>query len=76
MRQLAQPVSASEVIVTMQDVSGIAGVKLKNLFIKGQSGALNAVLEARTGRLEDGTLRSAQLLLIDAGEQGITLTVE
>ncbi len=76
MRQLAQPVSASEVIVTMQDVSGVAGVKLKNLFIKGQPGALHAVLEAKAGRLEAGTLHPAQLLLIDAVEQDIMLTVE
>ncbi|HEU0002433.1 MAG TPA: baseplate J/gp47 family protein [Ktedonobacteraceae bacterium] len=75
-RQLAQPVSASEVIVTMQDVSGVAGVKLKNLFIKGQAGALNPLLEAKAGRLEVGKLYPAQLLLIDADEQGITLTVE
>ena len=76
MQQLAQSLSASEVIVTMQDVNGIAGVKLKNLYIKGQQASLNPVLEAQAGRLESGTLRPAQLLLIDGGEQGITLTVE
>jgi hypothetical protein len=75
-RQLAQSLSASEVIVTMQDVNGVAGVKLKTLYIKGQQGALNSVLEAKAGRLESGTLHPAQLLLIDADEQGITLTVE
>ena len=52
MQQLAQSLSASEVIVTMQDVNGIAGVKLKNLYIKGQQASLNPVLEAQTGRLE------------------------
>ncbi len=76
MQQLAQSLSASEVIVTMQYVNGIAGVKLKNLYIKGQQASLNPVLEAQAGRLESGTLRPAQLLLIDGGEQGITLTVE
>ena len=75
-RQLAQPLSASEVITTMQDVNGVAGVKLKNLYIKGQQGALNAVLAAKSGRLEAGTLYPAQLLLIDANEQGIILSVE
>ena len=76
MRQLAQSVSASEVIVTTQDVNGVAGVKLKTLYIKGQQAVLNAVLEAKTGRLEAGRLHPAQLLLIDADEQGMMLTVE
>jgi len=76
MRQLAQSLSASEVIVAIQDVNGVAGVKLKTLYIKGQQAALNSFLEARSGRLESGTLRPAQLLLIDADEQGITLVVE
>jgi hypothetical protein len=75
-RQLAQPVSASEVITAMQDVNGVAGVKLKSLSIKGQQGAVNPVLEAKAGRLESGTLHPAQLLLIDVDEQGITLTME
>jgi predicted phage baseplate assembly protein len=75
-RQLAQPVSASEIITAMQDVNGVAGVKLKSLYIKGQQGVLNPVLEANAGRLESGTLHPAQLLLIDADEQGITLTME
>ena len=76
MRLLAQSLSASEVIVTMQDVNGVAGIKLKSLYIKGQQAALNSLLEAKAGRLEAGTLHPAQLLLIDADEQGITLTVE
>ncbi len=75
-RQLAQPLSVSEVIVTIQDVNGVAGVKLKSFYIKGQQAALNLVLEAKSGRLEAGILHPAQLLLIDADEQGITLTVE
>jgi hypothetical protein len=75
-RQLAQSLSASEVIVTMQDVNGVAGVKLKSLYIKGQQGALNPVLEAKVGRLEAGTLHPAQLLLIDADNQGIILIVD
>jgi hypothetical protein len=57
-------------------VNGVAGVKLKSLYIKGQQGVLNPVLEANAGRLESGTLHPAQLLLIDADEQGITLTME
>ena len=75
-RQLAQPLSASEIIVTMQDVNGVAGVKLTNLYIKGQQAALNSILEAKAGRLEAGSLHPAQLLLINADEQGIKLTVE
>lgn len=75
-RNLAQPLSDSEVITTMQDVDGVAGVKLKALYIKGQPQKLNAELQALPGRLEMGTLHPAQLLLIDADEQGITLAVE
>ncbi len=74
-RQPGQSLSASEVIVTMQGVSGVMGVKLKALYIKGQQVALNRVLEAKVGRLEAGTLRPAQLLLFDPNVQGRTLTV-
>src|SRR5260370_435455 len=72
----ATPFTSCIVIVTMQDVNGVAGVKLKSLCIKGQQGALNPVLEAKVGRLEAGTLHPAQLLLIDAGNQGIILIVD
>ena len=75
-RNLAQSLSASEVIVTMQDVAGVAGVKLQTLYLKGQQGALNQVLAASAGRLEAGMLHPAQLLLIDDSTQGITLSVE
>ncbi len=75
-RQLAQPLSASEVITALQDVNGVSGVKLKSFYIKGQQVALNAVLDAKAGRLEAGTLHPAQLLLIDTDEGSITPTVE
>ena len=76
MRQLAQALSASEVITAMQDVDGVAGVKLKALYIKGQQRVLNPLLQALPGRTEAGTLYPAQLVVIDADVQGITLTVE
>ena len=62
-RQLAQPLSASEVIVTMQDVNGVAGVKLKSLYIKGQQAALNSILEAKAGRLEAGSVASRPTII-------------
>lgn len=75
-RELSRPVSASEVIALLQTAQEIVGVRLKSLFLKGEPVALNALLEAQAGRDENGTLRPAQLLLIDANPQGITLSVE
>lgn len=75
-RELAQPVAASEVITAIQEVQGVTGVKLQNLFLKDKPAALNSLLEARTGRVENGISQPAQLLLIDAVGQGITLHVE
>ena len=75
-RELSRSVSASAVIALMQTVPTIVGVRLKSLFLKGEPTALNALLEAQAGRDEQGTLRPAQLLLIDASPQGITLNVE
>lgn len=75
-RDLARAVAASEIIACIQRVPGIVGVKLQSLFLKGEQAALNPLLTAQSGRREGGTLRPAQLLLIDADQQGITLHVE
>ncbi|HET8843468.1 MAG TPA: putative baseplate assembly protein, partial [Ktedonobacteraceae bacterium] len=75
-REIAQSVAASEVVASMQEVPGVVGVKLKSLFINEEPVALQSLLEARSGRSENGVLQPAQLLLIDADEQGIILNVE
>lgn len=76
LRELARSVSASEVIAILQAVQGVVGVKLKSLSLKGEPVALNPLLEARSGQASNGILQPAQLLLIDADEQGIALNME
>jgi hypothetical protein len=75
-RELARSIAASEVVALMQSMQEVVGVKLKSLSIKGEQVALNSLLEVKFGRDEDGVLRPAQLLLIDADNQGIRLSVE
>jgi hypothetical protein len=77
MRDLAQSVSLSEVVAIMQRVADVVAVKVEFLYFKDQSPTLSQLLPAKAGRLENGQLMPAQLLLINAeGNQAIDLRVE
>jgi predicted phage baseplate assembly protein len=73
-RELGQSMAAAEVIATIQDVAGVVAVRLESLYLKGQSPALHHTLFAQSGRLDAGTLRPAQLIMLEA--QSITLNVD
>jgi len=78
-RDLAQDVTASEIIAILQQVPDVLAVELESLHVKDvpQKGALNTILEARAGRSENGKLLPAQMLLIDTkNNEGIVLDVE
>ncbi len=76
-RDFAQSVSLSEVIAVMQRVADVVAVKVAFLYFKDQSPTLSQLLPAKAGRLENGQLLPAQLLLINAeGNQAIDLQVE
>jgi hypothetical protein len=76
-RELGQPLALAQVIAVAQAIDGVLAVKMEALFIKGQDSALNPLLTALLARLDASILRPAQLLLIDAEDEGgIILNVE
>ncbi len=73
-RGLGQSMAAAEVIATIQGVAGVLAVRLESLYFKGQPPALHHTLFAQSGRLDAGTLRPAQLIMLEA--QSITLNID
>jgi len=52
----------------------VSAVKLETLYIQGSEAVLNPILEAHPARRQQGAIRPAQMLLINAkGEAGIKL---
>jgi hypothetical protein len=65
-REFAQGVALSEVIAVMQDVAGVVGVNVTQLYRSDSAVGLNPRLVARPPSIgTDGTLLSAELLTLD-----------
>ena len=70
-RQFGQPVSGSEILASLQRVSGVTGADLDQLVPVGPGGGTQTVagpdgqLPARTAHWQGNTLQPADLLLID-----------
>ena len=76
-RKLSQSVSSAEVVQVIQGVTSVLAVELTALHLRGQPAAFHDVLPAASGRLENGTLQAAQLLLIDTdADNGQRIQVE
>ncbi|MCX6048067.1 MAG: putative baseplate assembly protein [Chloroflexi bacterium] len=73
-RHFGQPVHEGEVLAIIQNVPGVNALFLEKLYFKGEPPQLQTPLPARGAiRDVDGTLKPAQLLLIDPN--GIDLSV-
>jgi hypothetical protein len=70
-RGFGQPVTAAEVITVIQNVDGVIYVDLDSLYLSNDSQAPNQILPVHIAHVENGTIRHAQLLLINT--LGITL---
>jgi predicted phage baseplate assembly protein len=77
MRDLAQDVTASEVIALLQHISGVLAVEIERLSLRDdQPGAIREVLEAKPGRIEGGKILPAQMLMVDTtSSDGIIVEV-
>jgi hypothetical protein len=71
-RAFGQPVSSSEMIALIQSVVGVYAVELAFLSTD-RTRQYHAVLHASPARVEGQQVQPAQLLLIDASDQGIEL---
>jgi Baseplate J-like protein len=72
-RELAQPVTGSEVISAMQAIPGVLAVDLDALAFTGQSPPAEPALPARAARHDHAHLRPAQLLTINPAEAALSI---
>lgn len=73
-RDFGQGVAAAEVITVIQQVPGIAAVDLNLLYVRADDAALSPLLEASPAAWDASGFHGAQLLLINVGQGGITIT--
>ena len=79
-RDFGQPVTAAEVLSIMQVVDGVVAVDLNKLEPDAASMAVHesvsptTILPSKDARVEDGTILPAELLLLNTGTEGVTLT--
>jgi phage-related baseplate assembly protein len=71
-RAFGQSVSSSEIIALIQDVEGVYAVELAFLSTD-HTRQYHEVLHASMARVEGQQIKPAQLLLIDASDEGIDL---
>ncbi len=64
-RAFGQPVTAAEVITTIQNVGGVVYVDLDALYLSSDSQSLNQILPSNIAHSENGAIQKAQLLLIN-----------
>lgn len=75
-RDFGQNVFASEILALLQNVPGVSAVRLEALHVHGTDVALNQTLEAHVARWQQGAIRPAQRLVINAaGKDGINLEI-
>ena len=78
-RDFGQPVTAAEVLFIMQAVDGVVAVDLNKLELDAVSTAMHesvsptTILPSKDARVEDGTILPAELLLLNADTEGVTL---
>ncbi|TFH50624.1 MAG: hypothetical protein E4G89_02995 [Methanothrix sp.] len=72
-RNFGQPVASSEVIGIIQNIEGVASVKLDKFYRFLEDRVYNPILEARSVQLDGDKIEKAELLLINP--KGINLEV-
>lgn len=73
-RDFGQPVTASEVVATIQRIEGVLAVDLDRLNVTGAGPPTTPVLLPAGVRRETGDLLPAQLLILNPNEDGVSLT--
>jgi hypothetical protein len=76
-RQLAQPVTKSEVLAIIQGVEGVEAVDLDELYLAGEVGKdlLKSYLTARPGRWDKELNQAAPAELLTLAPNGVTITL-
>lgn len=74
-RDFGQAVAASEVIAVIQSIPGVIAVDLNYLYKSGDKAALKPLLPAVKARWSEGEAKPAQLLLLNPGEDGVSLEI-
>lgn len=74
-RELAQSVTASEVIAVLQSVAGVLAVDfdLGDFHVTGEAPPTDPILRARGARTSAGGVEPAQLLIVNPAASGVTI---
>ena len=73
-RDLAQPVTVSDIILVIQTVPGVVAIDVNNLYFSNDVTALHAMLSAEVASVSGPQdLRSSQLLMITEDDKFILL---